>query len=139
MCDLDLGEDENHFILHCPAYTNIRTEILHYRAMDSIEAGNLLEVDPLVITKYLREAMKVRDHEKCFHVSSLSIDSTKMILKRGRGPRLTNPQLSHVSHTSLSATSLTLEKRGKNHPKNRVQSQILDTGIRLLISQNRPT
>ena len=136
---LDLVEDENHFILHCPAYTNIRTEILHNKAMDSIEAGNLLDVDPLVITKYLREAMKVRDHEKCFHVSSLSIDSTKMILKRGRGPRLTNPQLSHVSHTSLSATSLTLKKGKKTHPKNRVQSQILDTGIRLLISQNRPT
>ena len=128
MCDLDLVEDENHFILHCPAYTNIRTEILHNKAMDSIEAGNLLDVDPLVITKYLREAMKVRDHEKCFHVSSLSIDSTKMILKRGRGPRLTNPQLSHVSHTSLSATSLTLKKGKKTTPRYRSSPRYLTQG-----------
>ena len=115
MCQLDVIEDEVHFLIECPAYKTLR-ETLNPHILQAIQNGELLECDPIRLTKYIKKALKKREEEKTFHVKSISICGTKLVLKRGPGPRLTKPELSHVSQTFLCNTRLKISK-GKKTPR----------------------
>ena len=117
MCvDLAAVEDEMHFLIECPAYTESRNKILGTHEQDSIKAGAILEIEPATITKYLRTALKKRQDEQTYHVSDMAIGCMKLTVKKGHGPHLIRPEVTHVSQTFLCNTRLTLKKGKKAHP-----------------------
>jgi hypothetical protein len=58
LCNLNKVEDEEHFILECPAYTEVRAK--HF-ITNEINITHALSQDPLTMASYLRTAYKLRD------------------------------------------------------------------------------
>ena len=50
LCNLNAIEDENHFVLHCPCYNNIR-----YKYLDKISDQNFNDLDDIMKQKILYE------------------------------------------------------------------------------------
>ena len=98
LCTLNKVEDEGHFILDCPAYSQIRSEIFHNMAID---LRQLLAQEPLTLATYLRKAYKLRDElleeqpREIYHVAH----KRKLKLTIRKGPK--TPGVRNVAKDGL--------------------------------------
>ena len=58
LCTLNKVEDEEHFILECPAYSKIRTKHFNNGQIDIRQA---IDQEPLALATFLRDSYKLRD------------------------------------------------------------------------------
>ena len=87
LCQLDEVEDEDHFIMKCPAYTEIRQQSpITFQNYTNTEAIFHLE-EPLEIAKFLRNAYTLRDQltvHDTYRIKAKSNDGLKLLLCKGK-------------------------------------------------------
>ena len=89
VCTLDTIEDEYHFLLECPAYTQIRSKLFqHMPTINTIEAV-FNQVEPVKIAKFLKLAFKHREdiHDKNktrYGVTRTSLNDIHLYLRKLR-------------------------------------------------------
>ena len=89
--------------------------------LEKIKSGNLHEIDPHTLAKYLKQAFKTRDSKRNFHLAKINLDTTGITLRKGSQPSLPKDQyLLHVSSTSICGMKMTISK-GKGPPKKKAR------------------
>ena len=121
VCEQHVVEDEDHFLLECKAYEELRKTNLTPEDLEKIKSGNLHEIDPHTLAKYLKQAFKIRDSKRNFHLAKINLDTTGITLRKGSQPSLPKDQyLLHVSSTSICGMKMTISK-GKGPPKKKAR------------------
>ena len=85
MCTLGCIEDEEHFLNVCPAYNELRKNILTAPQIIPNYNNTVLQYEPEEISRYLREANDLReDSLSAWTVSNISLCSMKMSICKKR-------------------------------------------------------
>ena len=86
LCELGKIEDEDHFIMECPKFSQIRQKSpIKFENYASVESLFHLE-EPLTVAGYLREAYTFRDEimtPEPYRVKDISNDGLKLLLCKG--------------------------------------------------------
>lgn len=104
LCTLKKVEDEEHFILECPAYSKIRTEIFLNKEVD---IGQSLAQEPLTLATFLRRAYKLRDElleeqpSETYHVAHKS--KLKLTIRKG-------PKMARICNVSKDGLKVKISK-----------------------------
>ena len=87
-CNLGKIEDEDHFILECPMYEQIRHDSpINFEEYANTEA--LFHLEPLNTAEFLRTAYTYRDEARTpdpYHIKESSDGGLKILLRRGNPP-----------------------------------------------------
>ena len=87
-CNLGTIEDEDHFILECPMYEQIRHDSpINFEEYANTEA--LFHLEPLNTAEFLRTAYTYRDEARTpdpYHIKESSDGGLKILLRRGNPP-----------------------------------------------------
>ena len=87
LCDNNKTEDEDHFIMECPSYNQIRRESpIQFENYANVEALFHLE-EPLDVAEFLRKAYTHRDQlmtPETYRVKERSEDGLKLLLRKGK-------------------------------------------------------
>ena len=89
LCEMNVVEDENHFIRECPTYDQIRRDSpIHFENYSNLESIFHIE-EPSVLAEFLREAYHKRDQlvmepPEIFRIKNKSKDGMKLLLCKGK-------------------------------------------------------
>jgi hypothetical protein len=120
-CTLNHIEDEEHFLLHCDAYNDLRQahfttqsqngdQEQHQQPIQQLLAS--YEHEPQVISQFLKNAFDLRDKLVNFHVTQLSMCGMKMTITRGQGDYTDKP-VTKLQTTILQDHKLKISRKGK--------------------------
>jgi hypothetical protein len=91
LCTLNKVEDEEHFILECPAYSKIRNDAFQGK---DVELRHTLAHQPEALASFLRKAYTLRDEimeeqpTDVYHVAHKKIDKSNLLLRLQKGPKV---------------------------------------------------
>ena len=101
-CQLGKVEDEEHFLMECPAYAALRTSILGQTYNQNIRPEDLIQtVPPTTLTKYIKAALELREHRHS--VTHISLCGTRITITQNEPTKKHPPRVV----TNLQAEILT--------------------------------
>jgi hypothetical protein len=123
-CDGEAIEDEEHFILDCAAYKDIRQSCLNFQTPPGIGKDDRIRHifrsnNPTDINNYLATALKHRDKLVNFHVTELSLCFMRITIRRGADTR-TAKSSTKLQTNILDNNKMRISRKGTRlHPYTR--------------------
>ena len=101
-CDQGVTEDEKHFILDCPAYHDLRSNIFGDNIDSNTKPEDLVKtIPPTTLTKYIKLALKHREEK--FSVVAISLDDMKVTVRIKKPSEEPPPRV--LNHLEVSFSS----------------------------------